>query len=43
MLIGLVRPLSSNKRAKSTIKERYLETNVRQNNIALILLALFVP
>lgn len=42
MLIGLVKPLSTNKKAVDAIREGYLETNTRQNDVALILLALFI-
>lgn len=42
MLIALVRSLSINKCAKDTIKDKYPETNTKQNNIASILFALFV-
>lgn len=43
MLIGLVRPLSANESAEDTIRGRHPGTNVRQNGVVLILLALFIP
>lgn len=41
-LVALVGPLSTNENAKDTIKGGYSETDARQNDVALILLALFV-
>lgn len=43
MLIGLIRPLSANESAEDTIRGRHPGTNVRQNGVVLILLALFIP
>lgn len=42
-LIALVGPLSTNKSAENTIREGHFETDVRQNDVILILLALFGP
>ncbi len=42
-LVGFVRPLSPNKRAEDVIRGEYLETDTRQNDVILILLALFIP
>lgn len=43
MLVTLVRSLSTNENAKDIIREDYFDTDIRQNNIALILLAFFIP
>lgn len=42
ILIVFVEPLSTNKNAEDVIKSCYSKTNARQNNNALILLALFI-
>lgn len=41
-LAGLVGFLSTNKSLEDAIRERHPKTDARQNNVALILLALFV-
>lgn len=42
-LIALVGPLFTNKSAENTIRGGHFETDVRRNDVILILLALFVP
>ena len=41
-LIALVKPLSTNKNVEDAIKGDYLKINARQNEVVLILLALFI-
>ncbi len=43
ILGSVVRPLSTNNRAEDTIRGKYPETDTRQNDVAFILPALFVP
>ncbi len=42
-MLGLVGSLSTNKKVQDAIRGKHFETDVRQNDIDLILLALFVP
>lgn len=43
ILGSVVRPLSTNNRAEDTIRGKHPETDTRQNDVAFILPALFVP
>ena len=43
ILVSLVGFFSTNKVAEDAVPNAYIETNARQNNMGLILLALFVP
>lgn len=42
LLVAFVGPLSTNKNIKDTIKGGHLKTDIKWNNIALILLVLFI-
>lgn len=42
MLIALIGLLSTNKNAKNAIKRDHLKTDIRQKDVVLILLALFI-
>ncbi len=41
-MVGLVGPLSTNEKAEDAIRGGHSETDARRNDVALILLALFV-